>query len=128
MELLRDDRERDGEHARAADPLRTARDDQPGRRLRCAAEGRGDGEEPDRNQEHPLAAEQVAERAGVEHRRRERKRVRVDDPLKIGEGGVQLLLDVGQRNVDYRDVEEQHEHRNTHDDEDAPFPLHSRGN
>ena len=52
------------------------------------------------------------------------KGVGVDDPLQIGEGGVQLLVDVRQRDVDYRDVEEQHEDRHAHDDEDAPFPLH----
>ena len=125
VELLRDDRERDGEHPGAADPLRAAREDQPERRLRRAAERRGGGEERDRDEEDPLAAEQVAERARVEHRRRERERVRVHDPLQIGEGGVQLLVDVRQRDVDYRDVEEQHEHRHAHHDQHAPFPLHS---
>ena len=78
-------------------------------------------------EEDALASEQVAERAGVEQRGREGERVGVHDPLEIGEGGVQLLLDVRQRDVDYRDVEEQHEDRHADDDQDPPFPLHCRG-
>ena len=93
--------------------------------VRRAAERRGDREERDRDEKDALAAEQVAERAGVEHRRREGERVGVHDPLQVGEGGVELLFDVRQRDVDYRDVEEQHEHCHAHHDEDAPFPLHS---
>src|SRR4029077_17973732 len=67
----------------------------------------------------------VPERAGVQQRRREGKCVRVHDPLQVGEGGGELLVDVLQRDVDYRDVEEQHEHRYAHHRQDAPFPLHS---
>src|SRR5206468_137558 len=70
------------------------------------------------------ASPPVAERAGVEHRRGQGERVRVHDPLQIGEGGAQLLVDLRQRDVDYRDVEEQHEDRHAHHDQDAPFPLH----
>ena len=96
----------------------------------CAApqSAEASGEERDRHEEDPLAAEQVAERARVEHRRREGERVGVHDPLQVGEGGVQLLVDIRQRDVDYRDVEEQHEDRHAHHDQHAPFPLHSRGN
>ncbi len=124
VELLRDDRERDGEHRGPADSLHTPRHDQPVRRLRRAAQGRSQREEGDPAEEDTLASSYVAERAGVEQRRREGKGVGVDDPLQIGEGGVQLLVDVRQRDVDYGDVEEQHEDRHAHDDEDAPFPLH----
>jgi hypothetical protein len=125
VELLGDDRERDREHPGAADPLRSSGNDQPKWRRRRPTERRGHREEPDRDEEHPLAAEQVTERAGVEHHRREGQRVRVHDPLQVGERGVQLLLDVRQRDVDYGDVEEEHEHRHAHHGQHAPFPLHS---
>src|SRR5207248_5622184 len=87
---------------------------------------RGDGEQPDRDEEDALPPEQVTERAGVEDGRGERQRVRIDDPLQVGERRVELRLDVRQRNVDYRDVEEEHEHRDAHHGQHAPLPLHWR--
>ena len=95
VELLREDRERDGEHDRPADALDAAGEVEEERGGGCAAERRGDREERDADEEDPLSAEQVAQRAGVQHRRREHQGIGVDHPLEVGEGGVELLLDIG---------------------------------
>ena len=124
VKLLRDDRERDGEHRGAADSLHTPRHDQPVRRLRRAAQGRCQREEGDPAEEDTLASSYVAERAGVEQRRREGKCIGVDHPLQIGEGGVQLLVDVRQRDVDYGDVEGSMKTATHTTMRSAPFPLH----
>ena len=50
-----------------------------------------------------------AERARREQHRGEHQRVGVHDPLEVGEAGVQLSLDVRQRHVHHRDVQQQHE-------------------
>ena len=82
-----------------------------------AAEQRGDGEDAEADHEHPPPPEQVGERAGRQQQRGERQRVGVDDPLQVGEAGVQVALDVGQRDVHDRDVEQQHEGRHADGDQ-----------
>ena len=69
------------------------------------------------------AAEEVGERPGREHGRRERERVRVDDPLQLREARVEIALDVGQRDVHDRDVEQQHEDRRADRDQRPPLAL-----
>ena len=90
-----------------------------------AAEGRGEREEADAGDEDPLAAEQVAERAGVQRAAGEQQGVGVDHPLEVGEGGMEVPLDARQRDIDDRDVEEEHEDGDADDDEGPPLPLHS---
>ena len=58
--------------------------------------------------EQPAAAEAVGQRAGRDDRRRERERVRVDDPLQPRQAGVEVGGDRRQRGVDHRDVEHEH--------------------
>ena len=56
---------------------------------------------------------------------REQEGVGVDHPLEVGEGGVEVPLDARQRDIDDRDVEEEHEDGDANDDEGPPLPLHS---
>jgi hypothetical protein len=57
------------------------------------------------------AAVPVGEGAGGEDERRERDRVRVDHPLEPRQARVETTLDRRQRDVDDRDVDEEHERR-----------------
>ena len=61
-ELLGHERERDGEHDRAADALHGARDVQEGRIRSQAGGQRGDREDPEAGSEHAPAAEPVGQR------------------------------------------------------------------
>ena len=123
LELLRQERQRGGEHDRAADPLARAREDQEERRGGRAAEHGGRGEEHDPADEDALAPEQVGERPRVEDEGRERQRVGVDHPLEVGEGRAEVAGDRRQRYVHDRDVEQEHEDRQADDDERPPLPL-----
>ena len=70
----------------------SARDEVEERRIgREAGEGRRDGEYAESRREHAPAAEPVGEHARGEHQGRERQRVRVDDPLEVGEARVEVL-------------------------------------
>jgi hypothetical protein len=52
------------------------------------------GEDREADQEQPAAAEPVGERARRQHRRGQRERVGVDDPLQAGEARVEIGRDV----------------------------------
>ena len=75
--------------------------------------------------EHAPAAEQVGQRPGGEQHRRQHQRVGVHDPLEVGEAGVQLALDVRQRDVHHRDVQQQHERAEADGDEGPATALSS---
>ena len=59
-----------------------------------------------------------------QHAGREAERVRVHDPLEIGEIRLERPLDRGQRDVHDRDVEQEHEGRDAHRHQRPPLPLH----
>ena len=126
VELLPEQGERGGEHRRAADPLQPARQVEQGRVAGDAAEEGGEGEEAEPEREDAAAAQAVAERAGGEQEGGEHQRVGVDDPLQAGEARAEVPLDVGQGDVDDRDVQQQHERRDRAEDEGPPFALHRR--
>ena len=88
-------------------PARDREERRAGREPARKRAGRED-HDPDREQQPPPV--QVGERAGGEQERGERQRVGVDHPLQIGQRRAERLLDVGQRDVHDRDVEQQHEH------------------
>ena len=102
-------RERDGEHDRAADALHRTGGVEEGDVAGHGAEQRRDGEERQAIGEQAAAAEAVGQRAGGEHGRGEGEGVGVDDPLQAVEVGVEVTGDLGERGVDDGDVE--HEHR-----------------
>src|SRR4029077_13147296 len=71
-------------------------------------------------QKTPLAAEQVPRAAAEQQEAAEHERVGVDDPLEIGLAEPEILLDRGKRNVHDGRVENDHELRETDEDEDHP--------
>ena len=127
LEGLGDQRERGGEHHRPADPLHGAGEVEHQRGVGEPADGGGAGEHHEAGREHQPAPEQVGERSGRQQEGGERQRVGVDDPLQVGEGGVQFALDRGQRDVHDGDVEQQHEDRDRHRDQGPPLALHRFG-
>jgi hypothetical protein len=70
---------------------------------------RRDREQAQAGEEDAPAPEPVAQRAPGEQQRREHQRVGVDHPLQPGDAALQLAPEVGQRNVDGRRVEDDHE-------------------
>ena len=68
----------------------------------------------------------VGERAGGQDQRRERDRVRVDDPLQPGQARAEPALDARQRDVHDRDVDQQHERRHA-DGEQRPAAARGGG-
>ena len=78
---------------------------------------RREREDDDADEEEEPAAVAVGERAGGQDQRCERERVGVDHPLQPGQARVQVALDVRQRDVDDRDVEQEHERRRADGDE-----------
>ena len=77
----------------------------------------------DAEQEHPAAAEDVAEPAAGDHQHRERQRVGVDRPLEPRQRRVQIALDRRQRDVHDSVVEHQHEQREAHRAERPPAAV-----
>ena len=72
------------------------------------------GEDDDAEQEHPAAAEDVAEPAAGDEQHGEGERVRVDRPLERGQRGVEVVLDRRQRDVHDRVVQHDHEQGEAH--------------
>ena len=110
------DRQAARRQQRAADALHRAGGHQ---RLDVRREPAGQGRhgEPDgADDEDPPAAEAVAQRAAEQDQRGEGQRVGVDRPLQPGHAGVQVLADLGQRDVHDRGV-----------DEGQPRPEHRGG-
>ena len=74
--------------------------------------------------EHASAAGEVGDRAGGQQQGGERQRVGVDHPLQVGEGRVERALDLRQRHVHDRDVEQQHEDAGADGDQRPPLASH----
>jgi hypothetical protein len=88
---------------------------------------RGRGEEADADQEDLAAGEEVGGAPGQHQEAGEGQRVGVDDPLQAGVGEAERGVDVRQRDVDDRDVEDHHELRQTDGEEEGVLlkSLHS---
>ena len=78
--------------------------------------------EPDH--EHQPAPEQVRERPARQQQRRQRERVGVDHPLQVGEARAERPLDVRQRRVHDRDVEQEHERADVDGEQGPPLAIH----
>ena len=74
--------------------------DQCGRRGRQRRYGRGEGEQEDRPQEQPAATDSVARSGGRQDEGGVGERVGVDEPLELGDRGVQVLMDLRQSDGD----------------------------
>ncbi|HEY2194086.1 MAG TPA: hypothetical protein VGH76_17555 [Actinomycetospora sp.] len=93
--------EGDRRRERSPDALDEPRDDEPPRAGREAARQRGDGEQRHPREEHPAAADQVAEPPGEQQESAEADQVGVDDP---GERpGVEAEVPLDGRDGDRRD-------------------------
>jgi hypothetical protein len=126
-ERLHDDRERGGEHDRAARALDHAEGDDP--RLGEAALGRepahrgGGGEDDDAERDHLAVPDGVREASAEREQRREREQVGVDRPLHAGARQRELLAHVRRGDRDDRLVDERHRHREDHRREDQVARL-----
>ena len=113
-----DDRQRRRRQHGAAEALDGARGDQQIARVRERACERGQREHRGADEEHAPAAEQVG-RAAAEHQEAgERQRVGVDHPLQAGGREMQPGAHRRQRDVDDRDVEDDHELREADDEQE----------
>jgi hypothetical protein len=113
-----DDRQGGRRQQRPADALDRPRGREPGRVLRHASGQAGDREEPETEQEHPAAAEQVGGPAAEEQEPCERQHIGVDHPLQAGRRVVQVAADGRQRHVHDRDIEHDHELRHAGERQD----------
>ena len=95
------------------------RDQQLGRAGERGAE-RAEAEDEQAERQRALAAEAVAERAGGQQHAGEHEHVDVDDPLQLRGGRVEIALERGQRDVEDRVVEPDHEQRQAQDGERPP--------
>jgi hypothetical protein len=92
-------------------PPRPCSADQHLLRLRRPANQRREREHEQPGDERPALAEQVGGAPAEHQKAGERDRVGVDDPLQVGVGEAEALVDRRQRDVDDRDVEDDHELR-----------------
>ncbi len=103
----------DGERERRDQGRAQAHEDAGGdQRSRRAGEGAQDGgrqQDPEAHDEHAAPAEPVAEEPGRDHRGGEDDEERVDDPLLLTGRRVQFDGEGGQRDVEDRGVEAEHQ-------------------
>ena len=120
-EHVRDHRQRGRREDRGAEALHRAPDDQLRLARREAAEQRGDREQHETTHEQAPAAEQVGHSPAEQQEAAERQRVRVRDPGEVLRREVQVLADRRDRDVDDRDVQDDHELRRGQESERQPF-------
>ena len=113
-----------GKMAAAPIPSTARRRDQLAGAGRVRARRRTGPEQDERDQQHLLAPQPVAEQARGQHRGRQHQAVRVGDPLQVAGRGVQVGRDRGQRQVEHGQVEPDDEHARR--DGDQRPPLASR--
>ena len=95
----------------------------------ASAGQRGDGEEDGAGEEGAASAEDVGAAAAEQQEAGEDDRVGVDDPLEAGRREAEAVADRRQRDVDDRDVEDDHELRQAEQDQQgrrAPSVLAAR--
>ena len=126
---LGEDRHQERERGRceecSAEPLEGAERDQGRLRPGEAAQERARCEQGQARNEEASAAEQVSEPAPEQERTAEEDRVGGDHPLQALLREAEVGLDRRQRDVDNRDVEDDHELRSDDEREGAPAPLRS---
>ena len=91
-----------------------------------AAQTEHDGEDREPGAERPLAPDSVREAAGDEHQPAEHERVRVDDPLQLAIGRVQVAHERRQRDVEDGAIERDDQQRHAQDGEREPAAVARR--
>jgi hypothetical protein len=101
------------EHARSsecrADTLHDPRNDQDGRRLREAADQRGDDENPEPDSKGADLPDKVAQPAAKQQQSTERQTERVRNPGQSGCAEAEIRLDPRQRDDDDQEVHREHQ-------------------
>ena len=115
----------DRRHHAAARALHDAEQHQLGHVLGQTAQGRADGEDDDRGQEHAFAAEAVAQPTRRRDEDGQAHEIGDHDPVDGGRGDVEVAADGGQRDVHDRDVHDVHEHRRHEHDADGDLLIHA---
>ena len=105
---------------RAADSLDEACSDQHLLALREGAKQRGADEDDQPGQEDTALPDQIAKAAGKQQQPAEGDQVSVDDPGEVALREAKVDPDRGQRDVDDRDVEDDHQHARTEHIERQP--------
>ena len=131
----RDQRERGRRDRRGACALDGAGREQPRLGGGEPARQRSRREQQQPGYEHLAAAEQVPGPAGQQQQPAEGQRVGVDHPFQAGAGKAERVLDVRQRDVDDRRVQQHHQLRGRYDEQGqaeagtgCPGPRGTRGN
>ena len=106
-----------------ADALQKAGADQHTLTRGDSAQQRRHGEGHDAREEDAPSPDEVAEPSGEEQQAAEGDEERVDDPGQVGLAEVEVALDRRQRDVHDRDVEDDHQLCEAHDDEGNPAPA-----
>ena len=81
---------------------------------------RRDAEDDEADGQRTLAPEPVAQAAGGEQQAGEHERVGVDDPLQLADAGAEVAHERGQRHVDDRVVDHDHEQAHAEHGERRP--------
>lgn len=106
---MHDEGDHRGEDCGTGDTLHEPGGDQhAGRRCEAAA-GCGCGEGNGPGDEHVPVADDVSHGAARDQQRSDRERERIDDPLALGETGVQICLDRGHADRDGGGVHQEQE-------------------
>ena len=112
--------QRRGKQERGAEALRGARGHEHRRRGREPAGERGRGEREQAGEKHATAAEHVGGAAAEQHQPAGEQDVGGDDPRQIARREPERLGDRRERDVHDRDVENDHELRGGHEEQDRP--------
>ena len=109
-EHVGEDGERRGHDQRGADPHHRAGRDELTHVVRHRRRRRREAEDDEADGERALAAVAVTEGPEGEEQAGEHEGVGVDDPLEVADAGTELAHHRGQRDVDDRVVDDDHEH------------------
>jgi len=119
----RDDRQGGGHDECGPDAHDRAGADDQVDRVDERAEQRADAEQQQSALQGALAAEPVADRASRQQQASEDDRIGVDDPLQVGGGGAERLLDRRDRDVQPRHGHDDHHQTEAHDAEQEPATV-----
>jgi len=120
-ERLGQQRQRHSEHDRPADALQRPGELEHESAARQAAHQRRGGEYDQADDVEQAPSVHVGQAAGRQQEGGQAQRVGVHDPLQAGEARVQRTLDVRQRDVHDRDVQQQHEGAEAYGDQRPPL-------
>ena len=109
-----------GPHQSPADAHQHSHRDQFGLGLGRATERREGREDRGPDEERTTAPKQICEASAGDDQHAKCERVGVHDPLGSRHVGLEIVLDLGDRDVDRREIVRDHEDRDTHCDQREP--------